>query len=78
MCAAYKAGVGKRIAHSHATEENRVMGKLKKLPETYIMQSCAPLSENMRPILSDAVKKPESICAESGCLASAAQYCRIM
>ena len=30
MCAAYKAGVGKRIAHSHATEENRVMGKLKK------------------------------------------------
>lgn len=30
MCAAYKAGVGKRIAHSHATEENRVMGKVKK------------------------------------------------
>lgn len=30
MRAAYKAGVGKRIAHSHATEENRVMGKVKK------------------------------------------------
>lgn len=31
MRAAYKAGVGKRIAHSHATEGNRVMGKLKKI-----------------------------------------------
>lgn len=30
MRAAYKAGVGKRIAHSHATEENCVMGKVKK------------------------------------------------
>lgn len=30
MCAAYKAGVEKRIAHSHATEENCVMGKVKK------------------------------------------------
>ena len=30
MRAACKAGVGKRIAHSHATEENRVMGKAKK------------------------------------------------
>lgn len=30
MRAAYKAGIKKRIAHSHATEENRVMGKVKK------------------------------------------------
>lgn len=30
MRAACKAGVGKRIAHSHATEENCVMGKAKK------------------------------------------------
>lgn len=30
MRAAYKAGIKKRIAHSHATEENRIMGKAKK------------------------------------------------
>lgn len=41
MRAAYKAGVRKRIAQSHATRDNRSKADFKSLPRRFISVSCS-------------------------------------
>lgn len=70
MRAAYKAGIKKRIAHSHATEENRIMGKAKKAVSDIYHAVMRVVVGKYATDIVGCSEKPESICAESDSFAS--------
>lgn len=78
MRTAYKAGVRKRIAQSHATQDNRSRSRIKKFATDIYKRIMQRWLKNMPRILSDAAKKPEYTCALRSSSKSAAMFCRTM